>query len=100
MRARPVRHAEVEDLMARLGGGEDTTGPIAERAGIGGRRTPAPKNGVAKPAPHAVTPQPTTARTRTLARKRARSFDSGLLIYTQTEWGEFERPRTSAGIWG
>ena len=42
-------------------------------------RAPAPKNGVAKPGPRAETPQPTTARTRTLARKRRCRFDPSFM---------------------
>ncbi len=61
-------------------------------------RAPAPKNGVAKPGPRAETPQPTTARTRTLARKRAHLFDSNF-DDAQTERGNSSGPDLR-GDWG
>jgi hypothetical protein len=61
-------------------------------------RAPAPKNGVAKPGPRAETPQPTTAHTRTLARKR------GSPISQASHDAQIERRNSSGpdlrGDWG
>ena len=61
-------------------------------------RAPAPKNGVAKPGPRAETPQPTTARTRTLARKRGSPIRR--LLMTRRLSGGIRAAPTSAGMGG
>src|SRR5229473_1823491 len=85
-----MRRSQRDTLCSK---GSQSRRPCAHR-----HRAPAPKNGVAKPGPRAETPQPTTARTRTLARKRAHLFDSNF-DDAQTERGNSSGPDLR-GDWG